>query len=88
MPMGVSIVFLGLRSPPHTPPPSAMRVYQACELFAKAHGVGVVVVCVGGVVVVVDMQLWVTSNIMQLQWATYYKQSLRKKFENLAKITM
>ena len=52
----------GCAPPPSAPP--AMHVYQTCELFAKAHGVGIVVVYVGGVIVVVDMPLWVTSHAM------------------------
>ena len=55
----------GLR-PPLKPPP-AMRIYQACELFSKAPGVGVVIAGASGVVVVLEMQLGVTSKTMQVK---------------------
>ena len=78
---------VGLRPPPQPPP--AMRVYQSCELFAKAHGVGVVVVYAWWGVVAVDIPLWVTSKTMQVEWATQCLQSLmKKKTENWAKVTM
>ena len=40
-------------------------------------------------IVVVEMQLWVTSKTMQVDWAIHYVQSLiKKKNGNLAKVTM
>ena len=58
---------------PPSPPPPAMRIYQACELFSKAPGVGVVIASASGVVVVLEMQLGVTSKTMQVDWAIHYK---------------
>ena len=36
---------------------------------------------VGGVIVVVEMQLGVTSKTMQVEWAIHYRQSLIKKMK-------
>ena len=46
-------------------------------------------VCAGGVIVL-ELQLGVTSKTMQVKWATHYVQSLIKNDENekLAKVTM
>ena len=42
----------------------------------------------GGVIVVVEMQLWVTSKTMQVKWAKHYRQSLiKQKDEDFAKVT-
>ena len=38
-------------------------------------------------IVVVEMQLGITSKTMQVDWAIHYKQSLIKN-DNLAKVTM
>ena len=43
---------------------------------------------VGGVLLVVEMQLGVTSKTMQVDWAIHYKQSLIQKIGNLAKVTV
>ena len=53
-------------------PPFAMRAYQAHKLLAKAHGVGVVVSIDAGGIVVVKIQLWITSKTMQVDWAIHY----------------
>ena len=65
--------------PPQHPP--TVHAYQAHELFAKAHGVGVVVFVDVGGIAVVKIQLWVTSKTMQVDWAIHYKQSLRKRWQ-------
>ena len=66
-----------------------MRIYQACELFAKAPGVGVVIAGASGVVVVLEMQLGVTSKTMQVKVGdTLCTESQKKKNEKWAKVTM
>ena len=66
----------------------AVHIYQAYDLFAKVHGVGVVVNRCWWGSICGEIQQWVTSETMQVEWAIHYRESLIKKIGNLAKVTM
>ena len=72
----------GLSSPPGhplTPPPLCCALTRRTSYMQKLMGWVLWLTGVGGVVVVVEMQLWVTSKTIQVDRAIHYRQSLIKR---------